>query len=396
VSVGRFSNALSRLDRPRASALVQRSNARQHGLSTRRCCPYLGLRLDSASIFLEPTEEHRCHQSRHPQTIALAHQAVFCLTAACETCPRWPAALDSTPGGEEQVDDCAEGYEVRLPPDGRRGRLRGWLLALVGVAIAVGLIWLFPSRPLTGVPNDADTSRAESRPQPPDDRSVLKATNPDGVTGASDVPMATVPAIRAAPTAAISAALAFRTLLDDGFGSAPQGWLDDPRSTAWWSGGAYHLFAREPGHFVAVGAPVPGRLRDVEVSATFRKTGGPAGGGYGLMVRDQGSGPRDGVDQGGRYYVLEAGDGGDVGIWRREGDHWVDLLPWTPSGAVRHDQATNFLTVRAIAERLTFLVNGEQVASLADPTLPDGTVGVFVGGDSNEVMLERFVVQTPD
>ena len=70
------------------------------------------------------------------------------------------------------------------------------------------------------------------------------------------------------------------------------------------------------------------------VTADFRKLGGPDGGGYGIIVRDQGRAPRDGSSQHGRYYVLEVGDKGEVGIWRREGDHWVDLLPWQHADAV--------------------------------------------------------------
>ena len=166
-------------------------------------------------------------------------------------------------------------------------------------------------------------------------------------------------------------------------------------STAWLARGAYHLLARHPGRFVAVGLPQLEPLRDVVVAGTFRKVGGPPGGGYGLIVRDQGPGPRDGVGQGGRYYVLEVGDRGEVGIWRREGDHWEDLLPWSPSDAVRPGAEPNVLSVRAIGPRLTFVVNGTQVASLEDATLPAGGVGVFLGGDGNEGRLEWLVVEAP-
>ena len=74
---------------------------------------------------------------------------------------------------------------------------------------------------------------------------------------------------------------------------------------------------------------------------TSAKLGGPDGGGYGIIVRDQRQGPRDGSSQDGRYYVLEVGDKGEVGIWRRDGDHWVDLLPWQHSDAVKTGTAPN-------------------------------------------------------
>jgi hypothetical protein len=167
----------------------------------------------------------------------------------------------------------------------------------------------------------------------------------------------------------------------------------------WRAEGGLHLYAREPSRFVAVAAPIEATFRDVVVTATFRKVGGPPGGGYGLIVRDEGPGPRDGISQGGRYYVLEAGDRGEFGIWRREGDRWVDLIPWTKTAAIRPGGAANDLVVRAIGPQLSFLVNGFEVATHLDTgpaALREGAVGVFVGGDLNEVLLERFAVQVPN
>jgi len=136
-------------------------------------------------------------------------------------------------------------------------------------------------------------------------------------------------------------------------------------------------------------------LRDAVITARFRKLGGPPGGGYGVIVRDQAPLARDGVRQDGRYYVLEVGDRGEVGIWRRDDNAWADLLPWTPSGAVQPGGSANDLEVWATGSRLSLLVNGVQVASQVDDVLPAGGVGVFVGGDGNDVALERLVVRAP-
>jgi hypothetical protein len=131
------------------------------------------------------------------------------------------------------------------------------------------------------------------------------------------------------------------------------------------------------------------------VTATFHKVGGPAGGGYGIIVRDQGPGPRDGVNQAGRFYVFEVGDKGEVGIWRRENDRWIDLIPWTRSAVVRPGASANALAVWASGRQLTFLVNGLVVGSWDDATSTAGGVGVFSGGDFSEVALERFTLQVP-
>jgi hypothetical protein len=136
-------------------------------------------------------------------------------------------------------------------------------------------------------------------------------------------------------------------------------------------------------------------LQDVVVTASFRKVGGPAGGGYGIIVRDQGPAPRDGTNQQGRYYVLEVGDKGEVGIWRREGSNWVDLVPWQRASAVKPGSATNELTVKANGARLSLSVNGEEVAAREDGSLAVGNVGVFVGGDGNQVALDQLSIRTP-
>jgi hypothetical protein len=186
-----------------------------------------------------------------------------------------------------------------------------------------------------------------------------------------------------------------RVLLEESFSDNARGWPNDAQGVASVTGGTYRILPRQAGQFVAIGAPTPDVFGDTVVNATFRKLGGPAGGGYGVIVRDQGPGPRDGQNQLGRYYVLEVGDKGEIGIWRRDGDRWIDILPWERSDAVRPGNAVNELTVRAIGDRLSLSVNGAEAASVTDATLPAGGVGAFVGGDGNQVALEHFAVQVP-
>jgi hypothetical protein len=152
---------------------------------------------------------------------------------------------------------------------------------------------------------------------------------------------------------------------------------------------------QQTGRFVAIGL-LPEQLRDVLVTATFRKTGGPGGGGYGIIVRDQGPGPRDGLNQGGSYLVLEVGDRGEVGVWRRADDRWVDVLQWTQAAAVRPGLGDNTLAVRAVGDRLTMTVNGTEVASTIDSSPARGRVGVFLGGDQNEAVLTRLSIESLD
>jgi hypothetical protein len=191
------------------------------------------------------------------------------------------------------------------------------------------------------------------------------------------------------PSAAVS-----RVLFAERFVSPLPGWPHDPSGNTWFADGTYQLAARDPGHFVAVSVPLSALVSDVNVSARFHKTGGPSGGGYGLVVRNQSVAPLDGETQVGRYVVFEVGDMGDVGIWQRDETRWIELLPWTHADAVHTGVEPNELVVSSQGNQLRFVVNGVEVAKVTRADLPsDGGVGVFVGGDMNEVNLEWLIVE---
>jgi hypothetical protein len=183
------------------------------------------------------------------------------------------------------------------------------------------------------------------------------------------------------------------TGFEEAFQSNVRGWPDDAESTAALAAGGYRLVPRDAGRFVAVRAPGSDRFNDVRVTGTFRKLGGPDGGGYGLILRDQSPAPLDGIVQTGSYYLFEVGDRGEVGIWRRDGDRWIDILPWTAAAAVHPKLGSNELVVQAVGAQIDFFVNGTRVAGTQDTSLTgDGSVGVFAGGDGNDVLLARFSV----
>jgi len=186
-----------------------------------------------------------------------------------------------------------------------------------------------------------------------------------------------------------------RVLIAQRLGDPLPNWPNHVGGTAWFGDGGYHLLAREPGQFVAVGVPLAQPVSSATLTAEFQKVGGPAGGGYGLIVRDQSpASERDGLNQVGQYMVLEVGDRGDVGIWRRNETRWVDVLPWTHSDLVHTDRGLNALVVMLHGNTLRFEVNGEAVADLTyDGVPPQGGVGIFVGGDLNEVVLEWLRIE---
>jgi hypothetical protein len=200
---------------------------------------------------------------------------------------------------------------------------------------------------------------------------------------------APAPAPRVATAPVGDTTLGTLSLIDDRMRRA---WPDNPDGPAWFVGAGYQLHARTPGDFVALRAPTVGPVDDVVITGMFRKVGGPPGGGYGLIVRDRRAGLGDGIDQNGQFVVAAVGDRGEVGVWRRDGDKWLDLMPWTATPAVHAGGSSNELRVEVLAERLRFDVNGTTVADVP-VTLQNGRVGLFVGGDGNEVLIDRLTVQ---
>jgi hypothetical protein len=223
------------------------------------------------------------------------------------------------------------------------------------------------------------------------------ATGPAAAAGtaASGAPTTIGPTGAAAVTTGATGTTpaAARALVD--FTAAPNvrvNWPNNPDSTAWLEPDGYHLAARRTDQFVALNLPEVEPQRDVRVTATFRKLSGPSGGGYGIVLRDQSATPRDGLSQTGAFYVVEVGDRGQVGMWRRNGSEWVNLVDWTAAPAVR-GAGDNTLVATIQGEKLTLTVNGVSVAEAADAVLATGRVGVFLGGDLNEALLTRLLVE---
>jgi hypothetical protein len=241
----------------------------------------------------------------------------------------------------------------------------------------------------SSTPTSITLPAASATPLPP----VAIAPTERPTTTPSRVPPTFTPTPLLLPSPTLTSTSGTGARFDETFVNNARQWPNNSQSTAWLGSGGYSLATRQAAQFVAVRAPATERFGDVRVTGVFRKVGGPPGGGYGLIVRDQSQPPLDGISQSGSYYVFEVGDKGDVGMWRRAGDQWVDLLSWTPSAAVHPGDESNELVAQVRGSQLQFTVNGLQVASQEDTALADGGVGVFVGGDGNDVVLSRLTVE---
>lgn len=390
-------------------------------------CPKLGFADDAARHYSRPTALHRCYATQPSSVISSQEQRDLCFGGRYPTCPRFRVATVDEPGSApsippgvatrlalartmlaaptttEQVPDWIGRDPTPAPPPptpaprtaGRARLGRGPLLiaggAGVGLLLVLGALVALPRiRPgLVQTPPTSAPAFVSVATQAAPRTSVPLA--------AATVPVkpSAVPTTPPRPPTPTVAQLAASVLLDARFaGGAQKEWLEN-EPFAGWRDGAYRLNARQATRFVAIAAPV--RVPDdVTISATMRKTGGPPGGGYGIIVRNQSAEALNGTNQTFDAYVAEAGDLGEFGVWRREGDRWVDLVPWTRSQAVRQGGSPNELIVRLAGGQILLTINGIEVGRVDDDVLAHGGVGVFAGGDNNEVALDRFTVRVPN
>ena len=166
---------------------------------------------------------------------------------------------------------------------------------------------------------------------------------------------------------------------------------------ATWSDGAYRLQAREVASYVAIAAPNDPVPPNVLVSATLRKTGGPPGGGYGLIVRNQSPEvPRR--QQPGASTPTSP----KLATWASSASGGARATTGSTScpGRARRPYA------RAARQRVhrphqwpaPVSIDHQRRPKWRGSTMtssPMVAVGVFAGGDNNEVALDRFTVQVP-
>jgi hypothetical protein len=376
-------------------------------------CPRLGFADDSARHHARPTGLHRCYASGSPGLVTPQEQRDLCLSGSYPSCPRWaplpetvtehpvPASSRAVLAGFSEVTDPVEAALAGESgwAEISQGGSQRWIPAhplLLIVAGGVGLLllsvlWMTVFRPAPAASDPLPAAGAAET------QSAPAVSQPATVVPAPTATQLVAPAAAAiAPPTEVSRPVSGggQTLMDARFVEAQPAWAQNPPLAAW-ADGAYRVMSRQA-RFTALAAPLDNPPNDVIVSATFRKIGGPPGGGYGLIVRDRGPGPRDGVNQDGSYYVFEVSDRGEIGAWRRDGDYWVDLLSWTPNPAVRQGGSPNDLQVQAVGDHLAFTVNGAELVNAADESPLAGGIGIFVGGDANIVAVDRFTVQAPD
>jgi hypothetical protein len=129
-----------------------------------RVCPYLGLRTDRSSHFVEVSPAHFCYSPAAPGGVSVDYQKDFCFTAQYPSCARFPkteaaqlaaaaalpmatAELGASPVGVGSLGDT---FPAPLPPAevGRAGRSRVLDFLLWGLAIVLAAFAIYTALPI--------------------------------------------------------------------------------------------------------------------------------------------------------------------------------------------------------------------------------------------------------
>jgi len=121
---------------------------------------------------------------------------------------------------------------------------------------------------------------------------------------------------------------------------------------------------------------------DFAVQVQARRVEGSDEGDYGLIIR---------VGPGGEeFYNFAISAGGYYNIYKRESDGWTELVGFTQDRAIVGDGDWDLLRVEADGPTMSFLVNGEPLATVEDDDLTSGMIGLYAATYEDPEMLVAF------
>lgn len=141
-----------------------------------RVCPYLGLRTDRSTHFMEPSDLQVCYSPIDPGDVTVAYQTDYCCSPNFVTCPRYKQPEEP----EIKTEPSVAGLPLANPPlvaavrpiagaDGlpARRRSRVFDFVLWGIAIALALVAVWFALPiLVGSPATPTTAPVALAPSP--------------------------------------------------------------------------------------------------------------------------------------------------------------------------------------------------------------------------------------
>ena len=177
----------------------------------------------------------------------------------------------------------------------------------------------------------------------------------------------------------------------DDFSDPTTGWQAESDSSAevGYHDGVMRVLIKSPNRLAWASAGL--NLSDLHLTVEATQVAGPDDNDYGVLVRmkDPGHFYLFSISGDGYYQVSRYGDDGRVAL---NGD-------WTPSEAIRQGTSTNVLEVICQGERMTFIVNGEQLAQVEDGSYSQGDIGLYAGSFFDpgvEIHFDNLRVEEPE
>ncbi len=208
---------------------------------------------------------------------------------------------------------------------------------------------------------------------------LLNSLNVMGILGGAK-PTAVPPIATLSPTAVVSTTLsptarptASLLLFSDDFSDAQSGWYTEtnPDSERLYKDGEFHIAVFKPQIDSWAWSKHFSDLADCIVEVDAHRVEGPLKNDYGVLVRFQQE--TDG------FYMFGISSDGHYWVQMSQGDDWKDLMPWTPSDAVRQGTAVNHLRVECEGSHFSFLVNNRLLCEVDDQTYASGDIGLVAG-----------------
>ena len=175
-------------------------------------------------------------------------------------------------------------------------------------------------------------------------------------------------ALRALEARAVTPTPALNVLLRQDFTSPDPAWPtnENEQEQRGLAEGRYYLIARQPQSLLS--QAIPGRYDNVVIEVEAGQTDGPAGGAYGLILRQRDSS---------NFYYVGLTSQGSYSFARLVSGQWQEIIPWTPAEAILKVGYLNRLRVEARGKQFKVTVNGQVLATVEDGTFDTGTAALF-------------------
>lgn len=154
----------------------------------------------------------------------------------------------------------------------------------------------------------------------------------------------------------------------DDFGNPDGGWekLSDLSADVKYDNGALRVTVKQEN--LTQWSVAGKRFKDVAYEVDAQPVGGPSDNGFGVTFR---------VKDRKNFYHFEISSDG---YWRAgivQDGKWKNWDDWIQHPSIKTNSASNRLKVMMKAEKLTFYVNDQEVASREDKTFTEGDIGVL-------------------